>query len=60
MTPGSDEHLRAIVESFDLRRLTPQVSAAILEALNLQNDDDPAYAGAARTSPRRPIEKRRA
>jgi very-short-patch-repair endonuclease len=50
MTPDSDEHQRAILESFDLRRLTPQVSRAILEALNAENDDDPADAGASRGS----------
>jgi very-short-patch-repair endonuclease len=60
MTPGSDEHLRAILESFDLRRLTPQVSTAIREALSDENDDDPAYAGAARGTARGPVEKRRA
>jgi very-short-patch-repair endonuclease len=42
MTPGSDEHLRAILESFDLKRLTPQVGAAIRLALNAQNDADAA------------------
>jgi hypothetical protein len=60
MTPGSEEHLRAILESFDLRRLTPQVSRAILEALNNQNDDDPAYAGSSRRPASDPFEKRRA
>jgi len=42
MTPGSDEHLRAILESFDLKRLTPQIGAAIREALNARNDADAA------------------
>jgi very-short-patch-repair endonuclease len=42
ITPGSDEHLRAILESFDLRRLTPEVSVAIREALNARNDADAA------------------
>jgi hypothetical protein len=63
MTPGSEEHLRAILESFDLRRLTPQVSRAMLEALNAKdalNDDDPAYTGASRESVPGPFEKRRA
>jgi very-short-patch-repair endonuclease len=56
MTPGSDEHLRAILESFDLRRLTPQVSTAIRKALSFENHDDAAYAEVARG----PFEKRRA
>jgi very-short-patch-repair endonuclease len=30
---GSDEHLRAILEAFDLKRLTTQVGAALLEIL---------------------------
>jgi very-short-patch-repair endonuclease len=60
MTPGSDEHLRAILESFDLKRLTPQVSTAIREALNAKNDDDAAYAGASRGSAQGPFEKQRA
>jgi very-short-patch-repair endonuclease len=30
---GSDEHLRAVLECFDLKRLTTQVSAALLEIL---------------------------
>jgi hypothetical protein len=42
MTPCSDEHLRAILEAFDLSRLTSQVDAALLEALNSQNDVDAA------------------
>ncbi|MNP62477.1 hypothetical protein D3C76_1577640 [compost metagenome] len=30
---GSDEHLRSILEYFDLRRLTTQVSSVLLEIL---------------------------
>jgi hypothetical protein len=30
---GSDEHLRAILEAFDLKRLTTQVGTALLEIL---------------------------
>jgi hypothetical protein len=33
MTWGSDEHLRAILELFDLRRLTTQVGTRLLEIL---------------------------
>jgi len=32
-TPGSDEHLRAILDCFDLRRLTTQVGATMLDIL---------------------------
>jgi very-short-patch-repair endonuclease len=32
--PGSDEHLRAILECFDLKRLTAQAEKTILEVLN--------------------------
>jgi very-short-patch-repair endonuclease/phosphopantetheinyl transferase (holo-ACP synthase) len=32
-SPGSDEHLRAVLECFDLKRLTTQVGAALLEIL---------------------------
>ena len=31
--PGSDEHLRAILERFDLKRLTMQVGTTLLEVL---------------------------
>jgi very-short-patch-repair endonuclease len=60
MTPGSEEHQRAIIESFDLRRLTPEWSRAILEALNDHNDDAPAYVGTSGGSAPGPFEKRRA
>jgi hypothetical protein len=42
MKPGSDEHLRAILESLDLKRLTEQVNTMLIEALNSQNDVDAA------------------
>jgi hypothetical protein len=32
-SPGSDEHLRAVLECFDLKRLTTQVGAALREIL---------------------------
>ncbi len=35
---GSDEHLRAILECFDLKRLTTQVGMTLLEVLNSQNE----------------------
>jgi hypothetical protein len=36
-TWGSDEHLRAILELFDLKRLTTQVGSRLLEILALPN-----------------------
>ncbi len=36
MTRGSDEHLRAILEYFDLKRLTAQVGTTLLEVLDRQ------------------------
>jgi very-short-patch-repair endonuclease len=36
MTRGSDEHLRAILEYFDLKRLTTQVGTTLLEVLDRQ------------------------
>jgi len=38
MKCGSDEHLRAILECFDLKRLTTQVGTTLLEILNRQDD----------------------
>lgn len=35
---GSDEHLRAILECFDLKRLTTQVGTTLLEILDRQNE----------------------
>jgi very-short-patch-repair endonuclease/Cdc6-like AAA superfamily ATPase len=37
-TSGSDEHLRAILECFDLKRLTTQVGATLLEILEKKLD----------------------
>ena len=34
MNPGSDEHLRALLECFHLRRLTTQVGTELLEILD--------------------------
>lgn len=34
MLPGSDDHLRAILDSFDLKRLTTQVGTSLLEILD--------------------------
>jgi hypothetical protein len=36
VTCGSDEHLRAILECFELKRLTTQVGTTLLEILNRQ------------------------
>jgi very-short-patch-repair endonuclease len=38
MSRGSDEHLRAILECFDLKRLTTQVGTALLEILDRPNN----------------------
>ena len=38
MNCGSDEHLRAILECFDLKRLTTQVGTALLEILDRPNE----------------------
>jgi very-short-patch-repair endonuclease len=38
VTCGSDEHLRAILECFDLKRLTTQVGTTLLEIVNRQNE----------------------
>jgi very-short-patch-repair endonuclease len=35
---GTDEHLRSVLEHFDLRRLTTQVGTAILEIIDRKND----------------------
>jgi very-short-patch-repair endonuclease len=42
VTANSDEHLRAIVESLDLQLVADQIRAALLEALNSQDDVDAA------------------
>ena len=34
LEPGSSEHLRAVLEFFDLKRLTTQVGASLIEVLN--------------------------
>ena len=36
MKCGSDEHLRAILECFDLKRLTTQVGTSLLEFLTVE------------------------
>ena len=36
--PGTDEHLRLVLDHFDLRRLTTQVGTAILEILDKKSD----------------------
>ena len=38
MRCGSDEHLRAILECFDLKRLTTQVGTTLLEILDSRNE----------------------
>ena len=38
MRVGSDEHLRAILECFDLKRLTTQVGTTLLKIVNRQNE----------------------
>jgi hypothetical protein len=35
---GSDEHLRAILECLDLKRLTTQVGMTLLEVLHRDNE----------------------
>ncbi|MDP2826652.1 MAG: hypothetical protein Q8O52_28690 [Sulfuritalea sp.] len=35
MARGSDEHLRAVLEWFDLKRLTTQVGTTLLEILDM-------------------------
>lgn len=35
MKRGSDEHLRAVLECFDLKRLTAQVGTTLLEILDM-------------------------
>ena len=35
-SPGSDEHLRAVLEFFDLKRLTTQVGTTLLEMLEMR------------------------
>jgi hypothetical protein len=35
--PGADEHLRAILEVFDLKRLTTQVGTTLLDILDRQD-----------------------
>jgi hypothetical protein len=42
MTWGSDEHLRAILELFDLKRLTAQVGTRLLQILGLSNGSSTA------------------
>jgi hypothetical protein len=39
MKCGSDEHLRAILECFDLKRLTTQVGTALLEIMDRRTDN---------------------
>jgi hypothetical protein len=41
ITWGSDEHLRAILELFDLKRLTTQVRTRLLEILERTDDTLP-------------------
>ena len=38
--PGTDEHLRLVLDHFDLRRLTTQVGTAILEILDKELNSD--------------------
>jgi hypothetical protein len=38
LEPGSDEHLRAILECFDLKRLTTQAGTTILEVLDRKTE----------------------
>jgi hypothetical protein len=38
MRCGSDGHLRAILECFDLKRLTTQVGTTLLEILDRRNE----------------------
>ncbi len=38
--PGTDEHLRLVLDHFDLRRLTTQVGTAILEILDKKSNPD--------------------
>ena len=40
MTRGSDEHLRAVLECFDLRRLTAQVGMALLDTIDHPTDHE--------------------
>ena len=40
MTRGSDEHLRAVLECFDLRRLTTQVGTALLDTIDHPTDHE--------------------
>jgi hypothetical protein len=50
MTRGSDEHLRAILEYFDLKRLTTQVGTTLLEVLDRHEGEvssSPSFGGAA-------------
>ncbi len=42
VTWGIDEHLRAILELFDLKRLTTQVGTRMLEILERSNDPSTA------------------
>jgi len=44
---GSDEHLRAILECFDLKRLTKQVCTTLLEILERRDDEQPSGQAAA-------------
>lgn len=60
VAPGSDEHLRVIIETFELGEPTAPVTAALLEALSAQNDVAPADADASRETPSEAIERRRA
>lgn len=36
--PGTDEHLRLVLDHFDLRRLTTQVGTTILDILGKKSD----------------------
>jgi hypothetical protein len=47
---GSDEHLRAILELFDLKRMTAQVRARLLEILEAPGDEVPIVRSANQTS----------
>lgn len=40
MTRGADEHLRAVLECFDLRRLTAQVGTALLDTIDCRTDHE--------------------
>jgi very-short-patch-repair endonuclease len=58
VAPGSDEHLRVVLETLELRRLTAQMNATLLEALKAPNDPGQAHADASRGTPPGAIERR--